>query len=145
MIPEGPLFHKPKSIIAARNILYASLFLTIIGFCLVQFALNLTGYPNGKEIFKNGSLIILLFIAIRYIGFGKIWARRVFTAVFIVNMVFSPVYASFLFKTNLALGFLYVLQMLLQIRALVYLYSESSNEWFDSFESVESVKPKAGQ
>ncbi len=30
MIPSDPLFHKPKSIIAAKNILFATIFLDII-------------------------------------------------------------------------------------------------------------------
>jgi hypothetical protein len=145
MIPAGPLFHKPKSIIAARNILYASLFLTILGFFLGQFALNLPGNPNLKVIISNGSLIVLLYIAIRYIGFGKKWARTMFLVIFIMNVVASPIYAPFIFKADLALGFLFILQMLLQILALVYLYSKSSNEWFNSFDSVVAVKPKLGQ
>jgi uncharacterized PurR-regulated membrane protein YhhQ (DUF165 family) len=140
MIPEGPLFHKPKSILAARNILYASLFLAVIGLFVVQFALGLPGNPNLKVILSNGSLIILLYIAIRFIGFGKKWARTMFLVVFILNAVATPIYASFIFRTNLALGFLFVLQMLLQILALVYLYSESSNEWFNRFESLENQK-----
>jgi len=140
MIPAGPLFHKPKSIIAARNILYSSLFLAVISFLLVQFALNLPGYPNVKVILSNGSFIILSYIAIRYIGFGKKWARTMFLVLFILTVVASPIYTSFIFKTNLALGFLFILQMLLQILALVYLFSKNSNEWFNSFDNVEAVK-----
>jgi len=45
----------------------------------------------------------------------------------------------FIFKVSLVLGFLFVLQMLLQILALVYLYSKSGNEWFSSFKN-----PNAG-
>ena len=36
MIPAGPLFHKPKSIIAARNILYTALFLEALVFIFQQ-------------------------------------------------------------------------------------------------------------
>jgi hypothetical protein len=142
MIPTGPLFHKPKSIIAARNILYSTLFLAIVAFLLVQFALNLPGYPNMKVILSNGSLIILLYVAIRYIGYGKKWARTMFLVLFILNAVASPIYASFIFKANLVLGFLFVLQMLLQILAIVYLFSKSSNVCFNSFDSAEVVKTK---
>jgi hypothetical protein len=135
MIPAGPLFHKPKSIIASRNILYASLFLNIIGFFLVQFALGLPGNPNPKVIISNGSIIILLYIAIRNIGFGKKWARTMFLVLFIMNVLASPFYGAFIFKTNLALGFLFILQMLLQLLGLAYLFSKNSTDWFNSFDN----------
>ena len=136
MIPVGPLFHKPKSIIAARNILYASLFLAFISFIILEFGLNLPGHPNMKTLVSNGVLLVLLYVAIRYVGFGKKWARTLFLVLFILNVAASPIYVPFIFKTNLALGFLFILQMLLQILALIYLYSKSSSEWFNSFKSL---------
>ena len=84
---------------------------------------------------SNLSILLLLFIAIRFIGFGKKWARNLFLFVFIFLVAASPNYLPFIFKVSLALGFLFVLQMLLQILALVYLYSKSSNEWFSSFKN----------
>jgi hypothetical protein len=59
-----------------------------------------------------------------------------------LNVLASKLFVPFLFKTNLALGFLFVLQMLLQILALVFLYSKSSNEWFNSFDSANTSEKK---
>ena len=133
MIPTGPLFHKPKSIIAARNILYASLFLSVISLALIHVVLNSTAPVNIRTLVFNGTLIILFYIAIRIIGFGKKWARNLFLVIFIIYVIASPIYASLIFRTNLVLGFLFVLQMLLQILALFYLFNKSSTAWFNNF------------
>ena len=135
MIPAGPLFHKPKSIIAARNILYTALFLEALVFIIQQFISTTPGQPDIRVLFPNGILLVFQYVAIRYIGFGKKWARILFLVLFILNVLASKLFVPFLFKTNLAVGFLFVLQMLLQILALVFLYSKSSNEWLNSFES----------
>jgi hypothetical protein len=142
MIPAGPLFHKPKSIIAARNILYTALFLEALVFIIQQFISTTAGQPDIRVLFSNGILLVLLYVAIRYIGFGKKWARVLFLVLFILNVLASKIFVPFLFKTNLALGFLFVLQMLLQILALVFLYSKSSNEWFNSFDSANTSEKK---
>ncbi len=135
MIPAGPLFHKPKSIIAARNILYASLFLGVIGFLIREFITILPEPLHFPMLITNLIILLLLFIAIRYIGFGKKWARTLFLILFIINAGASPIYVPFIFKANLVLGFLFILQILLQILAIRYIYSKTSNEWFNSFDS----------
>jgi hypothetical protein len=142
MIPAGPLFHKPKSIIAARNILYTALFLEALVFILQQVIWTTPGQPDIRVLFSNGILLVLLYVAIRFIGFGKKWARILFLVLFILIVLASKIFVPFLFKTNLALGFLFVLQLLLQILALVFLYNKSSNEWFNSFDNANTSKSK---
>ena len=142
MIPAGPLFHKPKSIIAARNILYTALFLEALVFILQQVIRDTPAHTDNRVIFSNGILLVLLFVAIRYIGFGKKWARILFLVLFVMIVLASEIFVPFLFKTNLALGFLFILQMLLQVLALVFLYSKSSNEWFNSFDSANTSERK---
>jgi hypothetical protein len=135
MIPEGPLFHKPKSIIAARNILYASLFLGVLGLLIREYSIILPDLLHIRTLISNLIILLLLFIAVRYVGFGKKWARTLFLILFIINIAASPLYVPFIFKTSLVLGFLFILQILLQILALRYVYSKTSNEWFNSFDS----------
>jgi hypothetical protein len=142
MIPEGPLFHKPKSIIAARNILYTALFLEALVFILQQVVRDTPAHSDTRVIFSNGALLVILYVAIRYIGFGKKWARILFLVLFVLTVLASEMFVPFLFKTNLALGFLFVLQMLLQVFALVFLYSKSSNEWFNRFGNVDDSERK---
>lgn len=136
MIPAGPLFHKPKSIIAARNILYASLFLGVLGFLISEFSSITPGPLNMRTLISNLIILLFLFVAIYYIGFGKKWAKTLFLVLFIINAGASPFYVPFIFKASLVIGFLFILQMLLQILAVVYLFSQSSKEWFNSFKNA---------
>ena len=142
MIPEGPLFHKPKSIIAARNILYTAFFLEALVFILQQVIRDTPARPDISVFFSNGILLVLLFFAIRYIGFGKKWARILFLVLFVLLVLASEIFIPFLFRTNLALGFLFVLQVLLQVLALVFLYSKNSNEWFNRFNKANKTENK---
>jgi hypothetical protein len=135
MIPAGPLFHKPKSIIAARNILYASLFLGVLGLLIREFSTVLPDPSPIRMLIFNLVILLLLFIAIRYIGFGKKWARTLFLILFIVSAGASRIFVPFIFKASLVLAFLFILQILLQILALRYLYSKTSKEWFNSFDT----------
>lgn len=96
MIPAGPLFHKPKSVIAARNILYATLFLSLVSYILLHFVLQPAGHLNIRAAISSGVLLILLYIAIHSIGFGKKWALYLFVVLFIINIGASWIYAPFL-------------------------------------------------
>ncbi len=82
MIPAGPLFHKPKSIIAARNILYTALFLEALVFIFQQVIRDTPAHADIRVVFSNGIMLVLMYIAIRYIGFGKKWARILFSGTF---------------------------------------------------------------
>ncbi len=142
MIPAGPLFHKPKSILAARNILYASLFLSVIGLLIRQFT-STEGHLNAPALLQTTALLVILFVAIYNIGFGRKWARTLFLVLFILGVASSLMFISVIFTTNLVLGFLFIIQLLLQIVALVYLYSKTSNDWFNSFRSDTGSEPVA--
>jgi hypothetical protein len=131
MIPPGPLFHKPKSILASRNILYATLFLGVLGSAIGEFSAGMHSYSNPLAISTTIISFVLQLVIIRQIGFGHKWARTVLLILFILGMLATPLYVPFLFKTSLALGFLFALQMILQIMALVFLFSKNSNVWFN--------------
>ena len=104
MIQEGPLFHKPKSIIAARNILYTVLFLEALVFILQQVIRDTPAHADIRVAFSNGILLVLLYVAIRHIGFGKKWARILFLVLFVLTLLASEIFVPFLFRINLALG-----------------------------------------
>jgi hypothetical protein len=138
MIPSGPLFHKPNSVLAARNILYASLFLGLLGLLISSFV-QVAPFSYGS-LLSNLSLLVLLFIAIRYIGFGKTWARNLFLLLFICNLIASRFYLPFALGTLTALAYLFILQILLQIAALVFIYKKSSTDWFNRFTGEQEMK-----
>jgi hypothetical protein len=133
MIPSGPLFHKPKSIIASRNILYATIFLYII-YCLMgEFNSGLHNFSGNAGITTTITTLVILLLSTRQIGFGHKWARTLFLIFFILQALALPRYLPFIFKSSLALGFLFVLQILLEILALYFLFSKISTNWFNSF------------
>jgi hypothetical protein len=131
MIPSGPLFHKPNSILAAKNILYASIFLGLLGILISSFGTAVS--ISYTSVLSNLTLLVLLFIAVRYMGLGKTWARNLFLILFICNLIASRFYLPFALRTSTALAYLFILQLLLQIAALVFIYKRSSTEWFNRF------------
>ena len=133
MNPEGPLFHKPNSIVAAKNILYAIVFLDIISSFIGEFSAGMHNYSSIRGLASTVISLGLLIIIIREIGFGHKWARTLFLILFILEMASMSFYISTLFTASIVLGFLFLLQLLLQILALYFLFSKPSNKWFNSF------------
>ena len=135
MQPQGPLFHKPKSIIAATNILYATLFLGVIRWLIGQLSLAPTGRSPVPMVIGLVLGLLIYFFLIKQIGAGKKWVRVVLLVLFIVGV---PLYlwGSFgPYKANLLMNVISLLQAVLQIIALVYLFSKESTTWFDHVET----------
>jgi hypothetical protein len=132
MIPQGPAFHKPKSIVAAKNILYASLFM---GFLSALVRYSKLGIANNGGIAAI-ALTILGFLAIIFLikAMNRCikWARTALL-VLICALVFTIVFSLFQSQqiTGVVEGTLLVLQALLQILSLFFLYSQDSNIWLN--------------
>ena len=136
MNESGPLFHKPKSIIAAKNILYATVFLG-----LITLVINKLSYGSSNPADNRGLIIALVSFAVilflvRQIGLGHKWARTVFVILFILGIALFPYTIVPLFRMNPLLGVLSLLQALLQILALRYLFAKESTEWFNRVHST---------
>ena len=129
---EGPLFHKPKSFLTARQVLYTCLFLNALQFVLSE--LNVGLYHSGG-IPAAGIVIIytaLCLWLIKEMSIVKKWARTVLTAVLIITMVSYPVVVLAELKTSLFQIVLLVMQYALEIYALVLLYKPECTTWFNS-------------
>lgn len=141
MNPSDPIFHKPRSIIAAKNVLYASIFLGIVISVISELTIHADSYSTGQGYSTTQGLIInlvtiiLLFVLARLIGLGRKWARTVFLVLFILGIALFPFGAIAIFKMNLLVGILDVLQILLQVLALKFLFSKESTHWFLSVSS----------
>jgi len=135
MLPEGPLFHKPSSIIAAMNILYASLFLCVINWAIGQWGTDVHTAPTVQAV--AGMLITLgiIFSLIKMIGLGKKWARVVLLVLFVLDLLLFLWLGGPIFKINLLVGVLTGFQSLLQAVALVFLFSQASTQWFNHVHS----------
>jgi hypothetical protein len=135
MLPEGPLFHKPSSIIAAMNILYATLFLEIINWAIGRWG---TYPPPSSPIEEAVVALVMLgiiFSLIKLIGLGKKWARVVLLVLLVLDILIFPAALGPIFKFNLLVGVLTIFQALLQVVALVFLFSKASTQWFNHVHS----------
>lgn len=141
MLPADPLFHKPKSIIAAKNILYATLFLGIINWAISQWATDLNTSAPAQGIIILIVTLLITFILIKQVGFGRKWARVVLLILFIAGMLVFPWTLSILFKANMLVGVISLLQAVLEIVALVFLFSKESTQWFNRVHSTVQEEP----
>ena len=135
MLPEGPLFHKPSSIIAAINILYASLFLCVINWVIGQWGTGVHTALTVQAVLGLLVTMVIIFGLIKMIGLGKKWARVVLLVLFVLGMLVFPWTLGPLFKSNLLVGVLSAFQAVLQVVALVFLFSPASTQWFNHVHS----------
>jgi len=131
MLPEGLLYHKPKSIVAAKNMLYASLFLGIIIWAIRRWTNDLHTRPSRQETIVLVVSLLVVFILIKQIGLGRKWARVVLLVLSVPGILVYPWTFSAFFKESLLVGVINLLQALLQIVALVFLFSKESTQWFN--------------
>ena len=135
MLPEGPLFHKPSSIIAAINILYATLFLGIINWAIREWATDVHPTSRAEAVSVLLIMLCIIFGLIKMIGLGKKWARVVLLVLFILGILFFLWTLGPIFKSNLLVGVLGIFQAVLQVVALVFLFSKTSTQWFNHVHS----------
>jgi hypothetical protein len=144
MIPQGPLFHKPKSILAARNMLYATLFLGVINWAIAQWGTDLNNYSPVLGAVTLVTTLVVLLILIKQIALGRKWARVALLVLFVAGMLVYSWTLAALFKTNLLVGVLIIFQAALQVAALVFLFSKESTHWFNRVYSTEKDQPVSG-
>jgi hypothetical protein len=135
MLPEGPLFHKPSSIIAAMTLLYATLFLGVINWAIGEWGTAVHPASPGEGVVVLLITLVIIFGLIKMIGLGKKWARVVLLVLFVLGVLAYPWTLGPIFKSNLLVGVLSVFQALLQAVALVFLFSQASTQWFNKVHS----------
>jgi hypothetical protein len=144
MLPANPLFHKPKSIIAAKNTVYATMFLCIINWAVSQWTTDLNTSAPVQGIIILIVTLLVMFILIKQVGFGRKWARVVLLVLFVAGMLVFPWTLSVLFKANLLVGVISLLQAILEILALVFLFSKESTQWFNRVHITAQDEPAPG-
>jgi hypothetical protein len=130
-VSPGPLFHKPQSIVAAKNILYAVLFLMLITWAISQWTTDLHTVAPAQSIAILILTVGITFTLIKCIGLGKKWARVVMLVLFIAGLAAFPWTVIALFKVSIVVAVLSLLEVILQLIALAYLFSRESTLWFD--------------
>jgi hypothetical protein len=130
-IPPSPLFHKPASIVAAKNILYAGLFLTILNWALGRWTTTIYDAAPAQSIVILVMTIGITFALIKFIGLGRKWARVVLLVLFLLSLVLYPWTFVALLKASMVVAVISLLLAILQIIALYFLFSRASTQWFD--------------
>ncbi len=129
---EGPLFHKPKSFLTARQVLYTCIFLGVLQFVLSELNVGLAnsgGIPAATVIILYSAVALWL---IKEMSICLKWARTVLTAVLILAMIIYPLIVFQQLKVNMLQTVLLVIQYALQVYAIVLLYKKECTEWFNS-------------
>jgi hypothetical protein len=141
MLPSDPLFHKPKSIIAAKNILYATLFLGVINWTISQMTSNVDDNLRIHGLIIAIVALLVIFLLIKQIGLGRQWAKWVLLVFFILRLLSFPFVLVPLFKVNLLVGVIMVFQALLELLALLFLFSTESTHWFNHVQTFVDDEP----
>ncbi len=126
MRKESP---RPQETTVAMVLLYAALIASALrsGF-MEQSVLTQTSYPVLNTLFSVLFLGITLFL-ISMIGKGRMWARTIFLAWFIVSL---PVFGLEVYHVadKPITGSLGILNTLFNLGAIVLLFRKDSSDWF---------------
>jgi hypothetical protein len=142
-IPPTPLFHKPASIIAAKNILYAGLFLSVLTWALGWWATTLYAAAPVQSVVILIVDVGIMFALIKCIGMGMKWSRVVLLVFFLLGLAVLPWTFAAVLKASLLVAVVSLLQTILQIIALYYLFSRASTQWFDRVKEKAQDEPAA--
>jgi hypothetical protein len=138
----SPLFHKPTTIVAAKNILYASLFLTLINWAIAHFTIDPNLMSTTQQMVELVFTLLIVFALTKLVTMGKKWARTVLLVFFMLSMAAEALTFPTIFQANILLGVLILLLTILQLLALYYLFTKASTHWFDHVHSFNANEPK---
>jgi hypothetical protein len=142
-IPPGPLFHKPASIVAAMNILYAGIFLSIFTWALGRWTTTMYTSTPVESVVILVAIIGITFALIKCIGLGMKWARVAPLCLFLLSLaVLSRTFVALL-NASMVVAVLILLQAILQIVALYFLFSRASTQWFNRVREKARDEPAA--
>lgn len=142
-VPPTPLFHKPVSIIAAKNILYAGLFLSVLTWALGWWTTTLYAPAPVESVVILIVIVGITFALIKCIGMGMKWARVVLLVLFLVGLAVLPWTFVAVLKASMLVAVLSLMQTILQIIALYYLFSRASTQWFNRVKEKAQDEPAA--
>lgn len=142
-VPPGPLFHKPASIVAAKNILYAGLFLSILIWALARLTTTMYASTPVESVVILVVIVGITFALIKCIGLGMKWARVILLVLFLLGLAILPWTFVALLNASMVVAVLILLQTILQIIALYYLFSRASTQWFSRVREKSRDEPSA--
>lgn len=132
MIPEGPLFHKPKSFLIARQSIYASI---LVGVLSLLIRAASVGFTNMDGISITAGIVVfyvVIVLLVKQMSSDRKWARTAILVLYILAMIAYPVVMSEQIKASMLVAALLLIQAALVIYSLVLLYNTECNKWFNS-------------
>jgi hypothetical protein len=136
MNPIDTILQRPKSIIAGKYILYSTIVLALINSFISEWMNINENYSRVQRLFIALATPILLFVLTRQISLRRKWARTMLLILFSLGMLIFPIALKEMFKMSFVIGIIAVFQTLLQIIALIFLFSKESSHWFHSTQPI---------
>lgn len=127
MTQEQP--QRPAAVGSALKLIYATL---VLGFVrdFWEVARLSESIPLGRLIFVQAFVFAFILFFTWKIGKGRNWARLTFAIMFLAGL---PLAVTPLWQSLMAApvsGILGLVQVLMQLAAVVFLYQKASSEWF---------------
>jgi hypothetical protein len=128
-LPQNPAF-RPKNVENALKLLYISLGIGLLSSIIRAFSAD-PKIPAPPEFILFFAICILgiIWLFIYKIGKGSNGARITYLVFFILGILFIPVYLKNL-ETDSTGTLFFVVQTILQIVALIFLFQKPSSDWF---------------
>ena len=136
MNTADPLFHKPKSIIASKNISYATIFLGIVLLFINEINAGFDVSLKRYILLTGAIMVAVLFLITKQIGLGRKWARMAFVVFFIFEAALISFFLLRVFNSNLFINVVLIAIAVLHILVLRFLFLLKSTEWFNSVGST---------
>ncbi|HLK29363.1 MAG TPA: hypothetical protein VKT28_12350 [Puia sp.] len=133
MTTDDPIFHKPEKFIAAKKLLYASIFLSIINVIINNIRVSVHSRFLFLSWLVAAIVYIVIFIIIKQMGLCKKWARTVLAVWlgldFLVGVIsfFNPLVDMSILEIAI-----WTVKVILQAIAFIFLYSRDCQNWFNS-------------
>jgi hypothetical protein len=130
-LPPNPLVHKPLSIVAAKNILYAVLFMEVITWTISRWKPVAYAAPTAQTVITLIVTLVLMFALIKCVTAGMKWARVVLLVLFLLGLIAYIWAFNIMWQTSILIAVLTLLQTILEAVALGFLFTRESTLWFN--------------
>ena len=130
---------KPSKVVAAVNLLYATLGIGVVR-GILEWSQSTAASSVDFVLFVTLSVLGLLLFFIYMIGKGKNWARIIFLVLFILGVPLSIMPLILSFSHNPVSGVLGLMQAIIQVIALIFLFQKDSSMWFKTMKKLKLEK-----
>ena len=120
---------KPREVAWATSLLWASFAVGLFTMAL-DWSYESSVQPISKLVLDGAVAFLILAFLIWKISQGKNWARIVYLVLFLLGMFFYFTFARVAIGRSIAVALLTVLQSLMQLVALIFVFVGPAKEWF---------------